>query len=135
MERLYYALAAAIVLFLAVTAYRYYVQPPIIEEETFTDGGAGAPAYKFVMFGVEWCPHCVKAKPEFEALGSTQTIGAHEVQMQVIDPEKEENPYKESVKISGYPTVVLLDGAGKATEYEGARTTEGFQQFLAQQVQ
>jgi thiol-disulfide isomerase/thioredoxin len=135
MERLYYALAGAIVIFVALTVYRYYFQAPIIEEEAFTDGGAGAPAYTFVMFGVDWCPHCVKAKPEFEALGSTQTIGGKVVQMKVINPETDENPYKESVKISGYPTVVLLAGAGKATEYEGARTTAGFQQFLEQQVQ
>ena len=135
MNYLYYALAVTIVFFVAVTVYRYYVQAPIIEEEAFTDGGAGAPAYKFVMFGVDWCPHCVKAKPEFEALGATQTIGEKVVQMQVINPEKDENPYKESVKISGYPTVVLLDGAGKVTEYEGSRTTDCFQNFLAEQVQ
>jgi thiol-disulfide isomerase/thioredoxin len=133
MDYLYYALAATIVFFIALTAYKYYVQPPIIEEETFT-GGAGNPEYKFVMFGVDWCPHCVKAKPEFEALGATQTIGGKVVQMKVINPETDENPYKESVKVSGYPTVVLLDGAGKATEYEGSRTTDGFQNFLAEQV-
>jgi len=134
MDYLYYALAATVVFFIAVTAYKYYAQPPVVEQDTFT-GGAGNTEYKFVMFGVDWCPHCVKAKPEFEALGATQTIGGKVVQMKVINPETDENPYKESVKVSGYPTVVLLDGAGKTTEYEGSRTTDGFQTFLAEQVQ
>ena len=91
MDYLYYALAATIVFFILVTAYKYYAQPPVVEEDTFT-GGAGNTEYKFVMFGVDWCPHCVKAKPEFEALGATQTIGGKVVQMKVINPETDENP-------------------------------------------
>jgi thiol-disulfide isomerase/thioredoxin len=138
MEQLYYALAVAVVLFVGVTLFRYFVEQPLVAMATNEgfDSPAGAGAgYKFVMFGVDWCPHCVKAKPEFESLGATQTIGGKTVEMLAINPEKDENPYKETVKVSGYPTLVLLDGEGKATEYEGARNTEGFQSFLNQQMQ
>jgi len=136
MEQLYYALAVAVVLFVGVTLFRYFVEQPLVAMATNEgfDSPAGAGGYKFVMFGVDWCPHCVKAKPEFEALGATQTIGGKTVEMLAINPEKDENPYKETVKVSGYPTLVLLDAAGKTTEYEGARNTEGFQSFLNERM-
>jgi glutaredoxin len=141
MDYLYYALAVAVVLFVGVTLFKQFVEQPLVTlltHENFADvpatSGSGG-NYKFIMFGVDWCPHCVKAKPEFQALGPTQTIAGHAVDLQVINPETDENPYKEKVKISGYPTVVLLDAAGNTTEYEGPRSTQGFQDFLAEKVQ
>ena len=144
MDYLYYALAVAVVLFVGVTIFKQFVEKPIITiltHENIADAptagseGSGAGDYKFIMFGVDWCPHCVKAKPEFQALGPKQTIAGRDVDLQVINPETDENPYKEKVKISGYPTVVLLDAAGNTTEYEGPRSTQGFQDFLAEKVQ
>ncbi len=137
MEQLYYALAVAVVLFVGVTLFKYFVEQPLVAlatQEGFASPSAGGD-YKFVMFGVDWCPHCVKAKPEFETLGATQTIGGKTCQMKVINPETDENPYKDSVKVSGYPTLVLINPEGNTTEYEGARNTEGFQTFLNQQLQ
>ena len=141
MEYLYYALAVAVVLFVGVTLFKQFVEKPLVTlltHENFADAPATSGSggnYKLIMFGVDWCPNCVKAKPEFQALGPTQTIAGHAVDLQVINPETEENPYKEKVKISGYPTVVLLDAAGNTTEYEGPRSTQGFQDFLAEKVQ
>jgi glutaredoxin len=141
MDYLYYALAVAVVLFVGVTIFKQFVEQPLVTlltHENFADvptPSTGEGNYKFIMFGVDWCPHCVKAKPEFQALGPTQTIAGHAVDLQVINPETDENPYKEKVKISGYPTVVLLDAAGNTTEYEGPRSTQGFQDFLAAKVQ
>jgi len=139
MEYFYYALAVALVLFVGVTIFKNYVELPLIAlatREGFDGTSSSSSAgYKFVMFGVDWCPHCVKAKPEFQALGPTQTIGGHSCEMQVINPETDPNPYKDKVKIAGYPTVVLLDGAGTVTEYEGERSTQGFQEFLTSKIQ
>ena len=141
MEYLYYALAVAVVLFVGVTLFKQFVEKPLVTlltHENFADAPATSGSggnYKLIMFGVDWCPHCLKAKPEFQALGPTQTIAGHAVDLQVINPETDENPYKEKVKISGYPTVVLLDAAGNTTEYEGPRSTQGFQDFLAEKVQ
>ena len=140
MEYFYYALAVALVLFVGVTIFKNYVEVPLIALATHEDfdGAAGSPSsnsYKFVMFGVDWCPHCVKAKPEFQALGPTQTIAGQSCEMQVINPETDPNPYKGKVKIAGYPTVVLLDKAVSVTEYEGERSTQAFQEFLTSKIQ
>ena len=95
--------------------------------EGFQDG-----AYTFVMYGVDWCPHCVQAKPEFEAMGSTKTIGDVKVSCVIVNPEKE--PEKVKGKVEGYPTFHLYDAAGKMTEYNGPRTTAGFESFLQKTV-
>jgi hypothetical protein len=33
-----------------------------------------AAPYNFEMYYVDWCPHCVTAKPQFEKLGAIKTI-------------------------------------------------------------
>jgi thiol-disulfide isomerase/thioredoxin len=99
-------------------------------KRSFFEGFADAPAYKFVMYGVDWCPHCVKAKPEFEALGATKTIGGKVVAMSAVNPEKDPKAV-EGLDIQGYPTFHLYDGAGKLVqEYQGERKTADFQSFL-----
>ncbi len=98
--------------------------------EGFESKGAD---YEFVMYGVDWCPHCVSAKPEFEALGSTKTIGGATVKCVVVNPEKE--PAKVRGKVEGYPTIHLYDAQGTLVEeYSGPRTKAGFEAFLNQKV-
>jgi len=86
--------------------------------------------YKFTMYYVDWCPHCHHAKPEFEKLGSTQTIGGKTVQCEAIEAEKNPDAVR-GKKISGYPTIHLYDPQGELIqEYSGARTEKGFRSFL-----
>jgi thiol-disulfide isomerase/thioredoxin len=101
--------------------------------EGFQDGVDEGAKYSFIMYGVDWCPHCVSAKPEFAALGSTKTIGGAKVACTIVNPEKE--PEKVKQKVEGYPTIHLYDAQGKLVkEYSGPRTTAGFEAFLNQTV-
>ncbi len=101
--------------------------------EGFVSGsGSGSKEAKFTMFGVDWCPHCVSAKPEFESLGSTQTIGGTAVSMKVVNPEQEPEAAK-GYKVDGYPTMIL-ETSGKQIKYEGPRNKAGFLQFLQENV-
>jgi thiol-disulfide isomerase/thioredoxin len=101
---------------------RYY--EPFDSIEGFDTGS------KFFMFGVDWCPHCRSAKPEFQALGTTKTIGGQAVSMQYVDPEKEPEAAK-GFEISGYPTFYLMH-QGQKHRYQGPRTKAGFEQFLSE---
>jgi thiol-disulfide isomerase/thioredoxin len=80
--------------------------------------------YKFVMYGVDWCPHCVSAKPEFAKLGSTKTIGGKVFEFQLVNPESAEGKvFAEGKDIRGFPTFHLYDSEGHLVkEYEGGRT-------------
>lgn len=95
--------------------------------EGFADSGA-----TFKMFGVDWCPHCVSAKPEFEKLGSTMTIGDRSVSLQFVNPETDPESAK-GYDIRGYPRFFLDSSSGRQ-EYKGPRTADGFRQFLTQSL-
>jgi len=104
--------------------------------EGFEDAVEGAPEHpwKFNMYYVDWCPHCHHAKPEFEKLGSTMTIGGRKVACNAIEAEK--NPEAvQGLKISGYPTFLLYDPEGNLVkDYSGPRKTAGFRSFLEDTV-
>ena len=96
--------------------------------------GASENPWKFNMYYVDWCPHCHHAKPEFEKLGSTMTIGGQKVACNAIEAEK--NPEAvQGLKISGYPTFLLYDAEGNLVkDYSGPRKTAGFRSFLEDTV-
>ncbi len=96
-----------------------------VKKEGFAD--AADETYAFKMYYADWCPHCHRAKPEFEKLGAIQTIGGKKVKMVAL----EEKEIPETVKVSGYPTIHLYgpDGA-LVSEYSGERTQAGFESFL-----
>ena len=85
----------------------------------------------FYMFGVSWCPHCISAKPEFEALKSIPTI-SERVQIRYVDAEAEKAA-TQGFEIGGYPTFYLVNGSQKI-KYSGPREQAGFAAFLKQQL-
>ena len=87
---------------------------------------------RFTMFGVDWCPHCVKAKPLFESLGSTVTIGGQAVELRHVNPEQEKEAAK-GYQIEGYPAC-YFEKDGRKVKYAGPRTAAGFQDFLTQEL-
>jgi glutaredoxin len=98
------------------------------------------------MYYADWCPHCVKAKPEFDALGSTQTIAGKKVLCQKFEYEAIQKEGGEAWKhlransdanpVSGFPTIRLYDSAGTMiSEYAGDRTKDGFLSFLKETIQ
>ncbi len=97
--------------------------------EGFFDGGSDA---TFTMFGVDWCPHCVSTKPEFEKLGSTKTIGGKAVTMRYVNPEKDKQAAA-GYQIDGYPTF-YLEKDGQKTKYQGGRSASAFEQWLSQNL-
>ena len=113
----YWILAAGVMIILL------YVARPQGFLEAFTSGST------FTMFGVDWCPHCVSAKPIFESLGSTVTIGDHSVSLRYVNPEKDKAAAAD-YEIDGFPTF-YFEHAGRKTKYSGPRTADGFREFLA----
>ena len=82
---------------------------------------------QFIMFYVDWCPHCKQAKPEFENCKNQS------VTFKTVNCEKEENKeFIQGFDIEGYPTFVLLKD-GKKTYYDGERTKAGMEEWLGNQ--
>lgn len=87
---------------------------------------------KFFMFGVDWCPHCVSAKPKFMSLGSKATIGGQDVRFEYVDAEKEKQKTA-GFEISGFPTFYLVKGDQKI-KYQGERSVEAWRSWLTQHL-
>lgn len=85
------------------------------------------------MFKVDWCPHCKKALPEFQAVQNQhngKVVNGHKLSFVVVDGE---DPTNESMvndfKIQGYPTVVLTKN-GKNIEYDAKVDQPTLQKFI-----
>ena len=61
----------------------------------------------FTMYYVDWCPHCINAKPEFKQLiKNMPIINGKNIEYNMIDCVK--NPEKaEKENIESYPTIIL----------------------------
>jgi len=97
--------------------------------EGFASGSSDA---TFTMFGVDWCGHCKTAKPKFESMGPTVTIGDKVVALRFVNPEKDKASAA-GYEIEGYPTF-YLDYNGQRTKYQGSRDPQGIHNFLQQQL-
>ena len=90
---------------------------------------SGNDSYFFEMYYADWCPHCTHAKPEFDKLGSIQTINGKRVACKRVEAEK--NPEQVRTEVKGFPTIHLYDAKGKLlSEFKGSRTEKGFLDFL-----
>lgn len=121
------ALYVGIVLIAIWVGYRLYLSFAM-NKEGFSNGN-----YRFVMYHAKWCGHCKDAKPIFEQLGATQTIGGKTVDISMVEPE-EEPELAEGQNIKGYPTIRLFPPSGEAVDYNGNRSLADLQRFLAQNV-
>jgi thiol-disulfide isomerase/thioredoxin len=89
------------------------------------------------MFKVDWCPHCKKALPEFQAVQDQyngKVVNGHKLSLVVVDGE---DPANESMvndfKIQGYPTVVLTKN-GQNIEYDAKVDQPTLQKFITTMV-
>ena len=99
----------------------------------FYEPFADAPAATLYMVGTSWCPHCVKAKPEFEALGATvTTAGGKSVAVKYVDGEKDKPSIPQGLQVGGYPTIALAPANGQMKKYSGERKTAAFRAWLDQ---
>lgn len=82
---------------------------------------------QLVFFHMNQCGHCKKMMPEWDKFQQNYSgnVKLRKVEASSGDELLEKN------KISGYPTVLLLDGNGnKLDEYNGDRTAKSLEEFL-----
>jgi thiol-disulfide isomerase/thioredoxin len=88
----------------------------------------------FTLYYADWCPHCKTIQPVFKDFmgnGSVSVNGAY-VKCKMVEEKQIQRGVDPEVK--GYPTLLYSDAAGKVVEFSGPRTSEGFLQFLKQQI-
>jgi len=87
-----------------------------------------------ILFYVEWCPHCVSAKPEIAKL--TKEIDGKEVNNVTVnvranncEDSEVEQAFARDNNVEGYPTIKLVKN-NEVVDYNGPRTKEGLMKFI-----
>ena len=78
------------------------------------------------FFYADWCPHCQRAKPEWERL-MREYKG--DVKLEGVDCSENRPAIAKRLKVEGFPSFILSK-AGKNLEYDGDRTAAGLMEFL-----
>jgi thiol-disulfide isomerase/thioredoxin len=93
----------------------------------FREGFTGA--NEFVLYHMKGCPHCTKMMPEWSKFESSNKSG---VKTRSVEQSEVPNEIKKH-GISGFPSLLLLDGKGnKIKDYNGPRTANAFAEFCSQ---
>ena len=84
----------------------------------------------FILYYVDWCPHCKTVKPEWEKLEKDTTL--KNVVIDRVNCEEDEKAAEEN-NIEGFPTI-LFSKNGKVEAYEGGREYGDFKKFLKSKI-
>jgi len=85
-----------------------------------------------MFFFADWCPHCQKAKPEWQSFKTEKegtVVNGYRVHMTEIDCSNGKNPEIKEYQIKGYPTI-LIKKEGKINIFENTPTKDSLSQFL-----
>lgn len=86
---------------------------------------------KLVMFYVDWCPHCQKAKPIWKKLVDRLANKLPKLRLEMINGE-ENRKLAEKYEIQYFPTILYIKG-DSVVEYEGERELEPLINFAVSQ--
>ena len=85
----------------------------------------------FVLYYVNWCPHCRVVKPEWDKLEQDNDL--NNVIIKKINCEENEKIAEEK-NIEGFPTIQLEYTNGEVKSYDGERNYAGFKEFLNNEI-
>lgn len=125
--------------------YKQYIQPKVnpdyINNKEFVPGERDAASVTtdtidIMMFTVDWCPYCKKAKPiwqEFKSTYDEKVINGYKINVKTINATNDEDSEIKSMldryNIEGFPTIKLIKN-GKTYDYDAKPEKESLKQFL-----
>ena len=78
----------------------------------------------FTLFYANWCGHCKKMKPDWEA--AANKVNTNGQKMVMVDLGDQEDSAQEQLRkdynIRGYPTIIDVKGGKQIGEYSGDRS-------------
>jgi thiol-disulfide isomerase/thioredoxin len=137
----YITLFIIFIIFLGVGIYGYQTFYLGKKEKAFTDvanESARKKSLQIMFFHVEWCPHCVKAVPQWQAFekgpnGNGSVINEYAVECLDYDVTDDNDPSNATLiskyKIESYPTIIIMKG-DKRYDFDAKVTTSALEQFV-----
>jgi thiol-disulfide isomerase/thioredoxin len=139
----YIIIAAVAMVLIGVAAYFYFkvvapkLNPSYVsnKQPNYTGDGSGQKEAEFMLFYVDWCPHCKTAKPEWEKVKEKyqgKTVNGYTVVFKDINCTNETPEVEQMIsqyKIEGYPTIKLVKD-GQVIDFDSKPTQSSLEQFL-----
>jgi len=135
----YVFLILFLIILFGVLSYVVYNQTKSVYSKTPFYNVANAPErgypVQICFFHVDWCPHCVKAKPEWDAFSSEyngQTINNQVIECIDYNCTNETPEIKILVSdynITAYPHIVLIT-EGSRIDFDAKITKPALEQFV-----
>ena len=127
------------ILFIVVIVYML-IKRFIFRESFQTASASPSPSPSqatILFFSADWCPHCQKAKPEWEAakgkMNGTSvkgnTLVFTEVDCTAKPPSQDTQALMTKYSVQGFPTIVLVKN-GTSKTLEGKPTQESISTFI-----
>ena len=92
---------------------------------------------KLMYFYADWCPHCKKAKPHWEKCVKSndgKKFGDYTLTTEEVDCSEGRPAQMEEYGVDGFPTIILDKGNSDHVQYNKAVTSDGLNDFLAQNL-
>jgi thiol-disulfide isomerase/thioredoxin len=137
----YFSLSIVIVviIFTIASYYSYiYFFKKEVEDSKFTDVANANNRNKtgdLYFFHVDWCPHCVKAKPEWNKFvpgddeSGEKMIKGYKINCRSIDCTNDDD-LASKFKITSYPTIKLVLDGQDPIEFESKITKNTLETFV-----
>ncbi len=123
----------------ALLAYKWFIQPTVenLDASDISNGNARLSETQVYFFYADWCPHCKKAKPEWDQFMkqyNNKTVGTYQIIPIGVDCSEGENPLIQKYGVDGYPTVILLKG-DQRVDYDAKITYDNLSKFVEDLLQ
>ena len=133
------SIVIVIIIFTIASYYSYiYFFKKEVEDSKFTDVANANNRNKtgdLYFFHVDWCPHCVKAKPEWNKFvpgddeSGEKMIKGYKINCRSIDCTNDDD-LASKFKITSYPTIKLVLDGQDPIEFESKITKDTLETFV-----
>lgn len=132
-----------ILIALSVWSYNKYAAPAInksLQSQSNVSNDGTIEEVQIYFFNVSWCPHCVKAKPDWEKFcdrRNNQTFKKYNIKCvgdeKGVDCTDSGDPeiimYIQNYNIEHYPTLKMVKG-GTTIDFDGKITDDNLEMFI-----
>ena len=118
----------------ALLAYKWYIKPTVenLNAADISNQNTRTSETQVYFFYADWCPHCKKAKPEWDQFVKqyeNKTVGTYTIVPIGVDCSEGENPLIQKYGVDGYPTLIMVKGDQKV-DYDAKITFDNMSKFI-----
>lgn len=120
-------------------AYNWYIRPTIenLNEQDLSNANTRSGESQLYFFYADWCPHCKRAKPEWEKIVKNydnKDFGKYKLKTIEVDCSEGDNPLIQQYGIDGYPTIIMVNN-NKRINYDAKIMYDNLDKFISDLLQ